>query len=199
MSREGLDNGNSSYHFADEYPLPDDQLSAEFQFVDDFSRSFPESTDLLHIGLGDVQRAAGIGIPKYKIESPSVPMAQALGHSDQGGMLPSSTPSQFAKLRLHLPRDEATADNTQDGWLVVGEMPPESRALVDGIYALVGAKRIADGLAEGEIYTIMRQGKYQDASIYFEEKYDHRSNGDPTFMVMLVDQENARKFIEETA
>jgi hypothetical protein len=205
-----------SQPFANSYPMPENQLEFEMTLLDDFANQFPDSKPVLGEALADVQRYSGIKIPKYKLVEPLSEGAEAdPGLVDEMGFLDANVgDSGYSMLMLTMPvqhteeqikamsveeRTEASA--THNGFLVLGEVPPETTAMLNGVYGLIGAETIRDDRSAGENDgTVLRLGVYQGEPIYVAEDYSDSSpyyNGKPTMTVRIVGKNAGEKLAEE--
>jgi hypothetical protein len=176
------------------YEAPKDQLAAEFALIDDFRNKFPNQVDAFTESLSDVKRFAGIGIPKYRLAE-GQPGDGSL--NDENGYLKSDE-EIFSALLLQVPLERPSQEEFQklsyeeqqrfmvgeSGIYIVGnDVPEHTRALLEGLYGLTGAKTLFDERAEGLTRgTVIRQGMYQGTPVYFRELFStyievHSSGG----------------------
>lgn len=169
----------------DVYEAPADQIAAEFALMDRFKQQFPEQEVALTESLNEVKRFAGIGVPKYKLEGP-IKGSTDDSPTDENGYLATGE-HFFAALQLQMPLKELSAlefsalssDQQADymmgreGVVVVGDVPTHTRALLEGLYQLTGARAVRNDLADGSEKngTLIRQGTYQGSTVYFKERY----------------------------
>lgn len=112
---------------------------------------------------------------------------------------PDEAPDRLARLTLKMPlgQDElegAAPSLADEGLEIVGELPPESRALLDGIYGLIGAKILRDDHeADEPSGKVVRQGTYNDKPVYIAEYYDHYQDGRPGKLHVFVMGEKQAK------
>ncbi len=201
MTHEAI---NPSQPFANKYPMPGDQLAFQFDLQDSFARDFPDSAPLIHQALADVQRFSGIDIPKYQFvetlsgDYPGPDDIDELGFLSLGSggdngytMLALTMPAHHSDEEIaQMTEEERTeASKTHEGFLVVGDIPPETSAMLNGVYGLIGADTIRDDRTAGEdTGTVLRRGEYQGTVIYIAEDYMNHSyySGKPMMSVSLV-------------
>jgi hypothetical protein len=202
-----------SQPFANHYPRPQDQIAFEFQLRDEFAASFPESTPVMEEALADVQRFSGINIPKYKLKeaiSEDAPDTDNL--VDEMGYLTIGT-SGYSRLTLKMPvshtdeqisqmtdLERAEASQTHEGMYIVGDIPPETSALLNGLYGLTGAEVVRDDRKAGETEgTVLRRGEYQGTPVYFSEDYMDPSyySGKPMMSVRILNKDIGALIAEE--
>jgi hypothetical protein len=209
----GKEQQNESFTFPAEYPLPSDQIAFEVDLSRSFVAKFPESAPLIGAAFDDLQSAAGVATPKYRVSGQDSVEADLDGQTDELGYFQMKPLSEggFSTLSLNMPvrysREEIDAMNdderklaaaTADGFLVVGAMPAVTRCLLDCIYKLTGASvKRDDRQANNESGRVVREGKYLGAVIYIEELYDNRSPyyKKPTLSVRLISPELGKQSI----
>lgn len=197
--------------FASRYPFPEDQIGYELNLRDGFALEFPDSAPVLEEALADVQRHAGIAIPKYKIRE--VLSADSPGPGDLNDELGYFTYTAhsmgYTRLMLRMPvthtREEidqmddaqrAEASKTAEGFIVVGDIPPETSRMLNGIYSLIGAETLRDDRAAGQaVGTVVRRGHYQGTPVWIAEDYMNHSyySGKPLFSVRLLGRETGEQ------
>lgn len=192
------------------YEAPADQLGFEFSLVDSYHAAFPEQGFLIDEALNDVKRYAGFGIPKYKIVDPTPlgyegdpydapqPPVDELGFLASGHHFFTSlmlqAPNQYTDEELNAMSEyeQRKIGATRYGHDIIGELPPETIALLDGVYSLIGAHIVRDDRAAGLSHgRVVRQGEYQGKPIYIEEAFNDRSEywqGEKTFSATLLDE-----------
>lgn len=175
--------------FPAHYGLPEDQLTAEMAFRDEYTAQFPDYAYLLNSNIQQLQRQAGIVIPKYKINGEDREQADAAGLTDDlnfvgfgaGPVSPNGSRTLMIGKRVHVSSEELEGMSIDDQQVVavsrdgtrVVDMPEPTRAMVDGIYALTGATVIRDERLEGlQKGGVIRKGTYMDVPVYFSEDYD---------------------------
>ena len=204
-----------STNFADEYPMPVNQLTYEMDMDAHFSQQYPESSALMSGALVNVQRAAGINIPQYRVHEDDRLDAEMSGMSDELGFLNAPfSPLGQESIVLQMPvehtqeqiaamtdAERLEASKTHDGVVVIGELPPATKRLLEDIYTLTGAKVVRDGHDAGERHgVIIREGEYHGTKVYFAEYYDDASpyyNGKSTLSVKMLGSEGAQELIHE--
>lgn len=112
---------------------------------------------------------------------------------------PDEPPDRLARLTLKMPVGKhklkgAAPSLAEEGLEIVGEMPQESKALLDGIYGLIGAKTLRDDREAGEPSgKVIRQGTYNGKPIHIAEYYDHPQDGKPDKLHVFVMGEKQAK------
>lgn len=192
------------------YALPDDQLRSELDILADYEARFPAAVPVLQRALRDLGCFAGDGSPVFRIAAEQVTEARAIGIVVEQNYLrqQDNTASGFAMVALQAPvrRTRESYDALSEagkyaaqvgdsGLVVVGNLPPEARALVEGLYALTGASVVRDGRQEGDDPgSILRRGAYHGSTIYFSEEYDDAGSYLPslsTFKLLLLTEVSA--------
>ncbi|HSX30755.1 MAG TPA: hypothetical protein VLE99_02460 [Candidatus Saccharimonadales bacterium] len=199
--------------FADNYPLPTDQLQAEMAFVSEYESSFPDAIRLLHGAMSRLGRAAEVGAPAFHFpveDGPADPeFADDHGNLDLGGGAPffeqlvltrAVRPTEARSASLH-GVDWAIARAKEQGYTAVGDLPPETHALLEGLYALTGSRVMRnDRAANMPQGMIVRQGSYNGRVVTFVEQYSdgvEMYGGQNSLNVYLVDEAMARDYVRE--
>lgn len=189
MSHEQSQNSSG---FRPEYALPENQAMAELTMVNDYAARFPESSALVSDALATLQNATGNHVPRFKYKgSLGGDEADILDAPlDRHGYLPEGGMDLvFSKLTLIMPRritdeghgmsdaERQIAGATAHGTIVVGEMPPETHSLLEGLYGLTGSRLVSEyvrGDQEGDRFgrVIVRQGTYNGRQVNFIERHD---------------------------
>lgn len=183
------ENGHSANSFPAEYQLPENQVQAELQFRDTYVARFPEYANLLYSNIQQLQRQAGIVIPKDDVGF--------VGY-DYGPVSPNGSRTLMISNRLQVSSEELEGMSISDQQVVavsrdgtrVVDMPDPTRAMVDGMYALTGATVIRDERLEGlQKGSVIRKGTYMDTPVYFSEDYDDAlpwAGNRPVFALRLI-------------
>ena len=158
----------------------------------------------MYEALSDLKRQAGFDIPKYGISEVHRQDPLHAGAIDEHGFLQQgsggSQPASFTMLALK-PKGPVRPGTVDDMNLIIGDIPPESRALIEGIYELVGARVMRDDHQDQESEgVVIRQGEYQGQPIYMEEIYATAAgsyDNQPTLRVRLLNQETARQELDD--
>lgn len=202
-------------HFLDHYPLPEDQIAFEMQLQEDYARQFPESRRIMDAALSDIKCAAGIHIPKYKISE--IDVLEAIMNDDVDGLgylairfystsahamvltMPKNyTAADYAAMQ---PDDYRRASYESEGMAIVGELPMETKGMLESIYRLIGASVVRDQRSEGStIGSVIRHGVYQASDVWVSEDFDDnclRHQGNRVLQVRLLGAEIAAWCIED--
>lgn len=156
------------------YEAPADPLAAEMALIDTIHQQHPEMDQLLKDALHDLGRFTGFARRDIKIDDPDF----ADPAIDEDGYL-SIKKIVNARIRLSPYEDMPPEDYKQlsegdrmryvmgsDKGSVVGEFTPGSKAMLEGLYSLTGAK-----VAKSEPHEIIRAGSYHGVPIFFKEEY----------------------------
>jgi hypothetical protein len=153
------------------YESPPDQMSFEMNLVDSYRQRFPESITILEQALGGIQSVTSELNPNSESGASNMVLKMPAGLTK--AELDSMSENARAAAWASAQGVELTAD---------GELPSETQALVEGIYALTGAQVL--DLPDGFISKlptfdyVLRRGVYQGKEIYFEELYRHDGSPD---------------------
>lgn len=198
--------------FPDTYQVPLDQFGFEMDMRERYTQQFPEMEEVLNLAIQDVQRASGMNIPKYRVSEADREASDAAGINDELGFLNAPlTPRAFDTMLIRHPvdysddqiaamsdRERMLAEVTHTGHHIVGELPPESRRLIDEIYTLTGATVARSGRDDNETHGhVIRRGEYHGTPVYFQEMYSDTSfhDGQPTFKLCIIGNELAEELI----
>ncbi|HZL07934.1 MAG TPA: FHA domain-containing protein, partial [Candidatus Dormibacteraeota bacterium] len=163
------------------YDRPADQVAFEMELVDNYRQQFPEAELILRQALADLQSVTSELNPD----------------SDKGASnLMLKMPDGISKAELdamsEIDRSEALV-STQGVTLIDDNLPPETRAVMDGLYGLTGATEVNtrdDPLNDRPAFDyVLRRGMYHGKEIYFQELYirnNARSRGGVMFTASIV-------------
>jgi hypothetical protein len=206
MSHE---NEQSAQQFANSYPVPADQAAFESSLIDSYESQFPESAALMHDALDELKRFSGADIPKYRVAKKQEDLAKDQGDVDEQGQFGSpDTRYALSSLSLKMYKDpaeqdisnmseyeKAEANRTSNGMSIIGELPPETTALLNGIYSLIGAETVRDDRAQGEEHgVVLRRGVYNGSPVYIKERYTDNSfwQGKSTLSVVIENEHRGK-------
>ncbi len=169
--------------FAEQYATPEDQVSAEFALIDKFTQEFPDQLDVLIEDLNIIKTHAGFSVP-----SGLEPMKgednenhpNALPHDENGQLIrsgkgvdrlflqnpaPEIDPDYFKKLKES---DQLRFSIERTGIAVFLDLPLPTKALLDGLYDLIGAEVIGVEGPNQRESGIMRRGTYNGEPVYLK-------------------------------
>jgi hypothetical protein len=170
------------------YPVPVNQAEFEEDLIIDYGVAYPDSANLMLAAIEQIKTFEHISHTEDEYH-PS-------GNFFSTVVL--TMPGKYDTDDYAAPRDNRFETVNQGGIILGDQIPPESHALLEGIYRLTGAEIERDdhefGLPDGEV---IRKGEYFGKLIYFIEEYDEESirEGKQTLSLKLVDEKIAQESI----
>lgn len=165
----------------DVYDLPEDQVSFEMELVDSYRQQFPEAELVLRQALADLQSVTSELNPD-----------SSKGASNLMLKMPDGVSKAELDKMSQTDRSEALAA-TQGVTLIDGKLPPETQAVMEGLYGLTGATLLNtrdDPLNDRPAFDyVLRRGTYHGREIYFQELYiknNARSRGGVVFTASIL-------------
>jgi hypothetical protein len=163
------------------YDMPEDQVGFEMELVDRYRRQFPDAELVLTQALADLQSVTSELNP----------------NSDKGASnLMLKMPDGLSKAELYKMSESERSEAlvaTQGVTLIADELPPETRAVMEGLYGLTGATIVNtpdDPLNDRPNFDyVLRRGTYHGREIYFQElfiKNNARSRAGVVFTASIL-------------
>lgn len=163
--------------------LPEDQVAFEHGFSLEFAMRFPEAVPLFRGVMINLNRAAGLadqsleGLYQEGMEAADPEEARRLYDLLRRPLGPNG----MAAIELTLYRPPGEQETPYERYrfdierilhVIESDMSPYSRALLDGLYGLVGTQVLRDDHAAGRSAgTVLLQGHYLNTSIYIAEHF----------------------------
>lgn len=169
------------------FPFPEDQLGFEAQFTGEYQARFPDAVPLLEGAMAALHRATGIpDSPLKKLEgSVSNDKEQPVTGEEREKvnelLNQPLSPTRMTTIELTMPTEPKQQASPQERYrsqleqalfVLEADMPHESRALLDGLYGLIGAQVLRNdhdtGQQEGNVLV---RGTYMGQVVYFSEEF----------------------------
>lgn len=183
------------------YEIPNDQFGVEMDLLDSFEAQYPDEAPLLHGFLTRVKKFSGMQIQDLRLDRPvdglrltpegyidgeqhmilsNIALKRASAEDERLETLDGTTEE--------LERYAASRDTLS---VQEGDIPPYSRAMIDGVYALVGAQVVHTRKEDGA-GLVVRKGMYHGEPVYFEEMSRRsESNGVTSYTLAMLDEKHA--------